>query len=307
MDRIDEQPNCLRFNGAPAQANTLWKYIALYYAIACGISWALWTPAVLGQDGLKWLHIAPSFPIVASIGTIGPFAACFIANRLQTGNWQAIRLFPRQGLRLLWLLFGPLLVLFCFFVVFSALLSNCPPNRWHWHVEALAGLLIPMFNYNLFGGPLFEEFGWRGFLQSRLQRAMPPWIAAIYVGIMWAAWHLPLFLVKGWSSASLLSFFLILMGLSLVIGFALNASGGSVIVAILMHSAFNSSPRFLGEYLSGMPTRESPPVDFLIAGSFLLVGTVLALASRGRLGVKRGASDSQVPQVRIFGPGIPPG
>ena len=174
----------------------------------------MWTPAVLGQDGLKWLHIAPSFPIVASIGTIGPFAACFIANRLQTGNWQAIKVFPRQGLRLLWLLLGPLLVLFCFFVVFSALLSNCPPNRWHWHVEALAGLLIPMFNYNLFGGPLFEEFGWRGFLQSRLQRAMPPWIAAIYVGTLPAASHLPLFLVKGWSSASLLSFFLTWMGIT---------------------------------------------------------------------------------------------
>jgi membrane protease YdiL (CAAX protease family) len=34
-------------------------------------------------------------------------------------------------------------------------------------------LWLPMFNYNLLGGPLFEEFGWRGFLQAHLQKIMP--------------------------------------------------------------------------------------------------------------------------------------
>lgn len=32
-----------------------------------------------------------------------------------------------------------------------------------------------MFNYNLLGGPLFEEPGWRGFLQPRLEEIMHPW------------------------------------------------------------------------------------------------------------------------------------
>jgi membrane protease YdiL (CAAX protease family) len=178
---------------------------------------------------------------------------------------------------------GPLLVLFCFFVVFPAEISSGTPDYWHWHIVVLTGIFVPMFNYNLLGGPLFEEFGWRGFLQSRMQQILPPWIAALLVGAMWAAWHLPLFLVQGWSSASPFVFLLIMLGLSLVMAFAFNWSNEAVLVAILMHSAFNASPRFLEGYLNGTRTRDHPSGELLIAVSFLFVGGVLSVATRGCL------------------------
>ncbi len=140
-----------------------------------------------------------------------------------------------------------------------------------------------MFNFNLFGGPLFEEFGWRGFLQARLQREIAPWLAALCVGLMWAAWHLPLFLVS-WSSASPLSYTFILVCLSVVVAYAFNSSGGSVIVAILMHSAFNSSSQFIGPYLGATPTRDYPSGEVLIGLSFLLVAVMALVITRGRLG-----------------------
>ena len=177
------------------------KAIALYYAIACGFAWFAWLPLVLGPDGLK-LHTHPiSLPISACIGTLGPFLGCYIAHRVQTGNWRAVRLLPPPGRKTLWLIAGPLLVLFVWFAVFPAIISKGSPESWHWHFAALAGLWPSMFDYNLLGGPLFEEFGWRGFLQPRLQQLLPPWAATIAVGILWAAWHLPLFLVP-WTSAS---------------------------------------------------------------------------------------------------------
>lgn len=260
-----------------------WKYVAIYYAVACGVSWALWAPLVLGQQGLKLLRIAPATSVVICLGTLGPLSACYITHRLQTGNWRAVRFFPQYKWRLLWLAVGPMLVLFCFFIVFPAAISSGMPGKWHWHIIVLTSIFIPMFNYNLLGGPLFEEFGWRGFLQSRLQQILPPWIAAVFVGVMWAAWHLPLFLVHGWSSASPAVFCLILIGVSLVIALGFNASGEAVVVVILMHSAFNASPRFLEGYLKGIPTREHPSAELLIAISFLLVGAVLSVATRGHL------------------------
>jgi hypothetical protein len=139
-----------------------------------------------------------------------------------------------------------------------------------------------MFNYNLFGGPLFEEFGWRGFLQTRLQQVLPPWIAAICVGIMWAAWHLPLFLV-GWSSASPLIFTFIVVGLSVIMAFAFNASGRAVAVAILMHSAFNASPSFLPSYLGSTTIRDYPPSEVLLGFSFLLLAVAAVVFTGGRL------------------------
>lgn len=138
---------------------------------------------------------------------------------------------------------------------------------WHWKASAFLGIWVPMFNDNLLGGPLFEEFGWRGFLQIRLQREIAPWRAAFWVGLLWAAWHLLLFLVS-WSSASPFSYALIMISLSMVFAYAFNSSGGSVLVAILMHSAFNSSSRFIGPFLDSTPTHEHPSAEVLIGLSF---------------------------------------
>jgi membrane protease YdiL (CAAX protease family) len=140
-----------------------------------------------------------------------------------------------------------------------------------------------MFGPNLLAGPLFEEFGWRGFLQSRLQEFVPPWFAAVCVGLMWAAWHSPLFLVAGWTSSSPLVFLLIMTGVSLVVAVGFNASGQLVPVAVLMHSAFNASPRALGDYLQGVAVRSYPPGDWLVAAAFLIAGAGVALLTGGKL------------------------
>jgi membrane protease YdiL (CAAX protease family) len=258
------------------------KSVLLFYVIACGFAWLAWMPLVLGPAGLK-LHKYPiSLPVSACIGTLGPLLGCFVTHRMQTGNWRAVRLLPRSRLQMIWLIAGPLLVVLCFFLLFPAFISKGDPRAWHWHVGALVGLWVPMFNYNLFGGPLFEEFGWRGFLQPQLQQVLPPWIAAICVGIMWAAWHLPLFLV-GWSSASPLVFTFIVIALSVLMAFAFNASGRAVVVAILMHSAFNSSPGFLPSFLGSVPTREPPSGELLLGCSFLLSAVAVIIVTRGRL------------------------
>lgn len=264
-----------------------WKYIGIYYSIACGVTWAFWAPVVLGQDGLRWLAIAPSLPVFASLGTLGPLSGCFVSHRLQCGNWRAVRLFPQSRLRLLWLLFGPMLIVFCFLVVCPLLRARGAPNSWHWHFGVFPELLGVILSYSLPGGPLCEEFGWRGFLQATLQESLPPWIAAIVVAIMWAAWHWPLFLLRSWSTATPTVFLSILTGLSVVMAFVFNASGKSVVVAILMHSAFNTSGMFGDRFTAGTPMHEHPSPEWFIALAFLLVGAVLVLVTRGQLSAPR--------------------
>ncbi len=281
----------------------LFRSVALYYAIACGWAWLVWIPLVLGQGGLKWIPVHVSLPVFTCIGTLGPFFGCFIAHRVETGNWKAVRLLPRKRLRWLWLLIGPFLIVVSFFVVFPALISKGSPAGWHWHPAVLAGFWIPLLNYNLFGGPLFEEFGWRGFLQARLQREMAPWAAAICVGVMWAVWHAPLFFVIGWTSASFPTFVLILDGLALLMAYGFNASGQAVVVAILMHSAFNASSRFLGPFLGETPLREHPSGALLVAFAFLISAAVVVALTRGRLGAgaNGGASVAELVETSAAG------
>jgi membrane protease YdiL (CAAX protease family) len=48
----------------------------------------------------------------------------------------------------------------------------------------------------VFGGGL-EEAGWRGYLQPAIERKTPLFLAVIVVGIIWAVWHLPYFILPG--------------------------------------------------------------------------------------------------------------
>lgn len=258
------------------------RSVALYYVIAIGWAWLVWAPLVMGADGLKILSINPSLPILTCIATLGPSLGCFITHRVETGNWNAIRLLPVSRERWGWVLLGPLLVLLCTFVVFPAFISSGSPALWRWHPSVLAGLWFPMFNYNLLGGPLFEEPGWRGFLQPRLEEVMRPWNAAICVGLMWAAWHTPLFFVT-WTSASPFSFVLIEVGLSILFAFAFNSSGKAVAVAILMHAAFNASSQFISPFLGNTPTRSRPSAEMVLAFAYLIAAAVVVLSTRGRL------------------------
>ena len=271
-----------------------WKAVTLYYAIACGWAWLAWSPVVLGAGGLKLIHLNASLPVFTCIATLGPFFGCFLTHRLETGNWRAVHLLPRSLLQWLWLLMGPLLLLVTYFVVYPALISKGSPAQWHWQPAVLTGLWVPMFNYNLLGGPLFEEFGWRGFLQARLQQIMPSWIAAICVGILWSTWHAPLFFAT-WSSASPLTYVLIVIGLALLIACAFNASGGAVLVAIMMHSAFNASSRFLDPFLRDTPTHEYPSGEMFIAFAFLATAALVVLLTRGRLRLGANQSTSITP------------
>lgn len=259
------------------------RSIARFYAIAVGLSWIMWLPLVLGPEGFKITRWDPPFPEALFPGTLGPILGCFIAHRMETGDWRAVRLLPHGKVRWVWLLVGPALVLFTVFFVFPALVTKGGPAAWHWHPGMLVGIPALMLKpYNLLGGPVFEEFGWRGYLQPKLESIMAPWIAAICVGSMWALWHLPLFFIP-WSSASPRQFLLILIGLSIVMAFGSNGSGRVVTVAILMHLAFNVSSLLLGGFLGNVELRTTPAPDDFIAIAFLLVGAILALATRGRL------------------------
>jgi CDP-diacylglycerol--glycerol-3-phosphate 3-phosphatidyltransferase len=97
-----------------------------------------------------------------------------------------------------------------------------------------------LLNVFLFGG--VEEFGWRGFLQPRFQQRLSVLTAGLAVGVLWWAWHLPLFL--GHPNYTLDPLFLVgyttfVLGASTVLGALVNVTDGGVIPAVFMHAMIN--------------------------------------------------------------------
>jgi membrane protease YdiL (CAAX protease family) len=92
-----------------------------------------------------------------------------------------------------------------------------------------------------------EEYGWRGFLQRRLQGKAGIFLASVLTGLVWGGWHGMDFLLGNWptDTLSILIFFAYIIGTSIVIGYLYCWSKGSIFVAILAHFSANVVNSFL--------------------------------------------------------------
>jgi len=57
--------------------------------------------------------------------------------------------------------------------------------------------LIPFLFFTLLFGPLPEEVAWRGYALDRMLNVRSALVASVWIGVVWAAWHLPLFWLPG--------------------------------------------------------------------------------------------------------------
>lgn len=92
-----------------------------------------------------------------------------------------------------------------------------------------------------------EEFGWRGFALPRLQEAYGALTASLTVGIVWAVWHVPLFLLGAPrnQTGNVLLYGVLVVALSVLLTWCYNSTGGSILLAMLLHGAVNASGNLL--------------------------------------------------------------
>lgn len=135
------------------------------------------------------------------------------------------------------------------------------------------------------GGTL-EELGWRGYaLPLLLDKMRSPLRATIILAILWWAWHLPreiTSILSGIDASAFLigqSIFLLLcIGLSIVITYVFNLTGGSVWAGILIHGGTNVWSKALQGPLYGALGFD------LRTAIVLVIAVAILLLTRGRLG-----------------------
>jgi membrane protease YdiL (CAAX protease family) len=98
------------------------------------------------------------------------------------------------------------------------------------------GGLLSALALALFLGPI-EEFGWRGLALPLLQRRFAPFWAGLILGVIWALWHIPSFLISGmpqtaWAAGP---YFAGIIAISVILTPFFNAARGSLLVAVLYH------------------------------------------------------------------------
>jgi len=136
------------------------------------------------------------------------------------------------------------------------------------------------------GGPLTEEPGWRGFALPRLQRGRGPLVGTVIVGLMWAAWHLPNYFRPDWESVNggfslggVAVFATVAVTFSVLITWVYNRTGGSVLMAVLLHASLNFSQGLTAQIFPAAKDNEVAPVAMLV-----VIALVVIVATRSRLG-----------------------
>jgi uncharacterized protein len=92
-----------------------------------------------------------------------------------------------------------------------------------------------------------EEAGWRGWMLPELQKRFSPLLSSILLGIVWGLWHFPLFLNGQYDQEPVLVFAKAgaCAFLAILFTWLYNRSGGSLLLAVVLHTALNNTPRLI--------------------------------------------------------------
>jgi|CZKD01.1.fsa_nt_gi membrane protease YdiL (CAAX protease family) len=247
--------------------------LTLFFLLTYAWTWTLW----LGVGSLMPDDKAESYgELLVITGAFGPTVASLITRWLADRDLKICRVWTGWSSLATGLAFG----LGAFFVVTvltpSAAIAKAPVSALHW--SSLLHWSTYAFNYStLLGGPVPEEPGWRGFALPRLQERYGPVWATLILGPLWAAWHLPLFQIKGWSSANPWQFLLILVGVAFLLTAAANISKFTVVVAIVLHAFFNTSSGLGNALTPGLPRRANEMMIYTFV--VFIGGVVVGLAA----------------------------
>lgn len=279
--------------GARRQLLANHPFIA-FFVLAFAGSWLAFAPMLIGQDGLGllpynvpfWLYVV----LFLAASFSGPTAAALVVTAALTGK-VGVKMFLRRygqwrvGIQwyLIFLIGFPALYL----VPASFWLGAAPwqalVQQWptFFTVYLPAVLIFPaLINWG-------EEAGWRGFAQTHLQKHYGALRTSLLVGLLHGLWHLPVFILVTGPAAlgpfdlgEFLLNTLMIMSLTLIWSWIFNGAHQSILIAALMHAAFNGTQAWIGTLLPPLPEEVNQTITMVIVGSALL----LIALTKGRLG-----------------------
>jgi CAAX protease family protein len=277
-----------------------------YYALAYGLSWLAWVPYILSQYGLGVLRIpSPQFLGTGELAGqlvgllpgayLGPLGAAFLVTALSEGRpglrrWGG-RLF-KWGVNWRWyalalagvpalLVAGTLLV-----SPGSAAGLRLPPLE-------LFLLYVPFLLLQMVTTGLAEEPGWRDFALVRHQRLHGPLLGTLILGVLWAGWHLPLFLTDwgrgmgGLNPQAVLLFVAFCLTFSVFITWLFNRTRESLPVVMLAHVSVNNFASVLWFAVFTNLNPYGQAANWASVVAFGAVALMLVMLTRGRLGYRK--------------------
>jgi membrane protease YdiL (CAAX protease family) len=224
----------------PVQAHTRTtlgtKTLIVFLALTFGLSWVPMALFILFADQLTVLfgEMSSTNPVfllaVYAPGISGIFLVWHHYGLKGLGSFfRRLTLWRAPVPWWLFLLVGIPALVYAAAAIKGTISGPFPFSPWY--------LVFPALLQSLLLGPMGEEFGWRGLALPLLQRRFSPFWASLLLGVIWAVWHAPAFLMSGTpqSTWSFGPFFIGLIAVAVIMTPLFNAARGSLLIAILYH------------------------------------------------------------------------
>lgn len=220
----------------------------VFMLIAYGFSWMFWVPdALIAQNIWQAPEGVKTFLETFTFGAWGPFVAAIVMTFIYQRGAGVKALLKRGFMVRLGKWWWPALFIFPVLIGGSLFLSVAVfgnPMPASPALDQPFTLPIAFVFIFFLGGPLQEEFGWRGYVFENLRHKYSALTATVVAGLMWGLWHLPLFFVPRedyYYNRPMWGLILTTMLVGIIIAWIYVNTDGSVFAAMLAHTMFNWS------------------------------------------------------------------
>lgn len=261
-----------------------------FFLIVFGLAWFIFALFIFATDWVvrSFGEVSGSNPLFI-VAVYAPAIAALLLVGLKTGAGGLGRFLSRLFLwraSLWWYAF--LLLGFPAIFFLGAIIKGDPLGA-PLFTERFSDL-IPLIAFMMVLGPV-EEIGWRGFALPILQRRLMPFWAGLILGIIWAVWHLPAFLLSGTPQAAwnFMPFFAGSVACSVILTALFNDARGSILLAMLFHFQMNN-PLW----------PDAQPYDMYV---FVVAAAIIVWLNRRTLFTRTNAVTAVVPMPHSAGSG----
>ena len=261
-----------------------------YFALAYALSWLILVPAGLG------LLPDSSAGVLSNVAPFGPAVAAFIVTAFIGGRpavGQLLRRLVQWRVGIRWYLLVLVGIPFIELLGAFAVLGSVPLDDLarNWPLIFTGYLPAVLITLVLVG--VAEETGWRGFALPRLQDRHGPLLGTAVLSVVWAMWHLPNLLFGGWTVTSYALWLAVTIATSFIYTWVFNNTGGSILIAALLHAAINKGSGLTMGLVPGL--EDELAMYGAIAIAFTVAAVVLVVATRGRLGYRVQGESPEAP------------
>ena len=238
MEDQDQSESKLPLSANAESLRPLW----LFLAASAALSWTVWLWPIDHRLAIitkfhGWRSTWPLYNVKMVIGNALPGLLALV--------WVAVQ--GKQELRDLlsslfawktkfrWYALALALPTLVFVLSACAVLAFFPGKCGRLSALALINTLLALPT-----GAVPEEIAWRAFALRRLQHRFSRLSSALIIGVYWAAWHVPMWLltVRPLTATQLVIIFVNLICWSVIFAFLYERSGESLPVTILMHITY---------------------------------------------------------------------